>query len=140
VDRMKLAFFYLFMSVGIPSVFYGDECYIEGVSEPEYRAVMRWNEENLVGEFSAWIKIRRSYQALTRGDYRTFLTDVKRGIYGFYRIYKEQKLLILINNSNEEHVISLKGDIVYKNVETMEKAGERVALAAMNGMVLEAVI
>ena len=36
--RMELAFFYLFMGVGVPSVFYGDEVYIEGMKELEYRA------------------------------------------------------------------------------------------------------
>ena len=40
--RMELAFFYLFMGVGVPSVFYGDEVYIEGMKELEYRAAMDW--------------------------------------------------------------------------------------------------
>ncbi len=39
---MELAFFYLFMGVGVPSVFYGDEVYIEGMKELEYRAAMDW--------------------------------------------------------------------------------------------------
>ena len=30
------------MGVGVPSVFYGDEVYIEGMKELEYRAAMDW--------------------------------------------------------------------------------------------------
>ena len=144
VKRMRLAFFYLFMSMGIPSVFYGDECYIEGVSEPEYRAPMRWEEENAVAEFSKWINIRKSYQALTKGEYRSFITDTERGIYGFYRIYGEQRLLILINNSDESHVVKLKDDVldksIYKNIETMEEADDYVTLVEMSGTVYEVVL
>lgn len=143
VKRLRLAFFYLFMSVGIPSVFYGDECYIEGVSESEYRAPMRWETENAFVEFSQWIQIRKSYQALTRGEYRSIIVDADRGIYGFYRIYEKQKILILINNSDEDHEVGLKGDIsesnTYKNIETMEEARDYVTLKAMSGMIYEVV-
>lgn len=142
-NRMRLAFFYLFMSVGIPSVFYGDECYIQGVTEPEYRAPMQWYEKNAAREFARWIKIRKCYQALARGEYRSAIMDAERGIYGFYRIYENQKLLILINNSDEDQVIKLKENNfevnTYRNVETMEETGDSVALAAMSGAVYEVV-
>lgn len=139
-DRMRLAFFYLFMSMGIPSIFYGDECYIEGISESEYRAPMGWEKENMIVEFSRWINIRKSYQALTKGDYRSFIVDAKRGIYGFYRIYEKQKLLILLNNSDEDHVLKLKDDNTYKNIETTEEVRDYVTLTAMSGTVYEVVL
>lgn len=143
VDRMRLAFFYLFMSVGIPSVFYGDECYLEGVTEPEYRAPMRWYEKNATREFARWIKIRKFYQALTKGEYRTAITDTEHGIYGFYRIYENQKLLILMNNSDEDYVVRLKENNfeanIYRNVETMEETEDVVALTAMSGAVYEVI-
>ena len=143
VKRMRLAYFYLFMSMGIPSVFYGDESYIEGVSELEYRAPMRWEEENAVAEFSKWIHIRKSYAALTKGEYRSFIMDVARGIYGFYRIYEEQRLLIMINNSDESHVVKIKDDTlngnIYKNIETMEEVDDYVTLKEMSGTVYEIV-
>ncbi|MBQ7360025.1 MAG: glycoside hydrolase family 13 protein [Lachnospiraceae bacterium] len=141
LERMRLAFFYLFMSVGIPSVFYGDECFVEGISEPEYRAPMRWESENAFAEFSQWIKIRKSYRALAKGEYRSAFVDAERGIYGFYRIYEEQKLLILMNNSDEDHVIDLKEVLsnrnIYKNVQTMEETEDFVTLTAMSGAVYE---
>lgn len=142
-NRMRLAFFYLFMSVGIPSVFYGDECYIQGVTEPEYRAPMQWYGENTSKEFARWIKIRKCYQALTKGEYRSAIRDEERGIYGFYRIYENQKLLILINNSDEEQVVHLKendfGKNRYRNVETMEETGDCILLATMSGAVYEVI-
>ncbi len=139
--RMRLAYFYLFMSLGIPSIFYGDESYIEGVSEPEYRAPMRWEGNNAVAEFSKWINIRKSYSALTKGEYRSYIMDVARGIYGFYRIYEKQRLLILINNSNEVHEVNIKDDTlkgnIYKNIETMEEVDDYVTLKEMSGTIYE---
>ena len=42
-DRLKLAFFYMMTAPGIPSVFYGDEVYMTGEKESEYRAPFPWN-------------------------------------------------------------------------------------------------
>ena len=140
-ERMKLAFFYLFMSIGVPSVFYGDECYIEGATEPEYRAPMEWEKENLLTDFSKWINIRKTYSAITKGEYRSAILDKERGIYGFYRIHENQKLLILINNSDEDRVINFEKDYLDSNtyiyIETMEVVGESVLLSALSGIVYE---
>ena len=38
-------------AVGIPSVFYGDECGITGITEPEYRKTMQWGCEDSLIEF-----------------------------------------------------------------------------------------
>lgn len=43
MDRWKAAFVFLMMSPGVPSVFYGDELGISGITENEYRAAMPWN-------------------------------------------------------------------------------------------------
>lgn len=42
IEKLKLAATYMMTCVGIPSIFYGDECAIEGVTEPEYRKEMPW--------------------------------------------------------------------------------------------------
>lgn len=98
--RMELAFFYLFMGTGIPSVFYGDEYYIEGTAELEYRRAMPWGAIEGCGKsFSTWIGLRRKYEALRRGRYVSVLCDDERGCYGFLRVYKDEMLLVLLNNS-----------------------------------------
>lgn len=42
MDKWKAAFVFLMMSPGVPSVFYGDELGISGITESEYRAAMPW--------------------------------------------------------------------------------------------------
>lgn len=112
-ECLRLAMFFLFMSVGIPSVFYGDEKYLAGETEPEYRQGMRWDEtelpgpsktenapsqEDLPGLLSQWNALRREHPALCRGSYRTVRRDDAAGVYGFLRGTGEETLLILLNN------------------------------------------
>jgi glycosidase len=105
--RMELAFFYLFTSVGIPSVFYGDERYLAGVEEPEYRQAMPWDsEDTCYAQFRKWILARKEHPALSHGDYQTVYTDDSHGVYGFLRAAKEESLLVLLNNSDGEQKVS----------------------------------
>lgn len=117
--RMELAFFYLFMSVGIPSVFYGDEHYLMGVEEPEYRQAMPWNfGANCYDKFSKWITLRRKHPALTRGSYCTLLTDDVREIYAFEREYAGDSVIVVLNNSKEPQDIDIAG--LHVHLEAMQ--------------------
>lgn len=99
--RMELAFFYLFMSCGIPSVFYGDEYYIEGSGEAEYRQAMPWGkEENACGKFKEWIGLRKNHSALRNGRYITKYCDDAKGIYCFERKNEMETVTITLNNSD----------------------------------------
>ena len=61
--------------------------------------------------------------ALQRGNYRTFLVDDEKGIYGFTRESKEEKVLVLINNGCVEQRISLED-------------GREVVCSAMQGKIV----
>ncbi len=108
IRKLELATFYLLMAPGIPSIFYGDEGFITGSTEPEYRAAMPW--DNLNPDFSdklrSWIKIRKDHPALRYGDYKCIRTDAE-GLYIFARECKEERVLILINNSDKEKIVTL---------------------------------
>lgn len=101
-ENLRLAFFYLFMSVGIPSVFYGDEVYLEGETEPEYRQPMRWQGDNFREEIRQWITLRKEHPALRRGSMRTVLVQDDTGVYGFVREDGSETILVLLNNGGEE--------------------------------------
>lgn len=138
--KMELAFFYLFMGVGVPSVFYGDECYIEGVAECEYRRAMPWGQSDSCSDkFQKWIGIRKEHPALRHGGYRSVYCDDATGCYGFLRECKEERLLILINNSGSE--VGLKRDEQdtreLTELLTGQGAGEEIVLAAMSGAVYQ---
>lgn len=139
-QKMELAFFYLFMGVGVPSVFYGDECYIEGVAECEYRRAMPWDQSDTCSEqFQKWITLRREHPAIRRGSYRSVYCDDETGCYGFFRECEEECLLILVNNGIEEVV--LKRDVqetrALTDLLTGQPVGEEIRLAAMSGKVCQ---
>ncbi len=123
IKRMELAFFYLFMGVGVPSVFYGDECYMEGIRECEYRKAMPWDEKNTcIKQFQTWIRLRKEHVALRRGNYRSVYCDDVSGCYGFLRECEDERLLILINNNIEKSM--LKSDILKRQELTNLLTGQ----------------
>ncbi len=62
-EKWRLAFLYLFMTPGIPSVFYGDEKKICGMKEWEYRQPMPWQSrmEEAEAFVQEVIRIRNEY-------------------------------------------------------------------------------
>ena len=107
--RMELAFFYLFMSYGIPSVFYGDEMYVEGTTEPEYRAHMPWDrKEHCFQKFKEWIALRKKHSALRNGTYRSYKIDDDKNFYAFQREDEKECVLICINNGDEDYFLEEK--------------------------------
>lgn len=105
--KLELAFFYLIMGVGIPSIFYGDECYIDGVTEPEYRQRMRWNtKEAFYQRLSEWIAFRQEHSAIRDGKYITLLCDDENEVYGFARENEEERIEIYVNNSNKSYELA----------------------------------
>ena len=116
--RMRLAFFYLIMGYGIPSIFYGDEYYLDGYKESEYRQPMPWlKPDNAYEDFKRWISFRHENSAIRNGSYKTVLTDDDNRVYAFARENKEQKIVIVINNSDKPYLMSKDLIGVEKDIE-----------------------
>lgn len=141
-NKLMLATFYLVMAPGIPSVFYGDECFIEGVTESEYRSPMAWDKAG--GDFSfdinKWISIRENSDAIKMGDYKGLYAD-EDGLYIFSRAYNGKSVYVVINNSDVKRLIRIeemaclnKGLI---NLVTGEGFEGDLMLDAYSGLVLE---
>ena len=134
---MQLAFFYLFMGYGIPSVFYGDEYYIEGTTEPEYRKAMPWQQEESAGElFREWILLRKKHSAIRQGRYLTILCEDEPGIYVFCRADEKETVPVILNNSEKDFSA---GEEFWEKVEA--KLGSRLSqkpakIPAFTGKVL----
>lgn len=138
IKKMELAFFYLFMGVGVPSVFYGDECYIDGVKENEYRKAMPWDQNHTcIKQFQTWIRLRKEHVALRRGNYRSVYCDDASGCYGFLRECEEECLLILINNGTEKVVLKrdIQNEQSLMNLLTGQEEKSDLVLEAMSGAV-----
>ncbi len=92
---MKLAVLFQMTFVGIPSVFYGDEMGLHGLLEDEYRRPMVFKPENQ-GFFAFYkkaIALRRSHEALRRGDFR--ILSAQKGSRLF--VYSRDHITIAIN-------------------------------------------
>lgn len=122
--RLLLAMFYLIMGYGIPSVFYGDERYVEGDTEPEYRKGMPWEEgEHFCIALQEWIELRHRHSALREGSYEAVVCDDAAAIYGFARRNREETVFILLNNGDSDFAC---GDLFWQEAE--RKLGGTVLL------------
>ncbi|MBD5466553.1 MAG: alpha-glycosidase [Lachnospiraceae bacterium] len=99
--RYKLAVLFQMTFPGIPSVFYGDEKGISGISEEEYRAPMKWDkkEDKLFSFFKKAIWMRRDHTALRQGEYRTVHAAHGSGLYLYARETDSDKIIIAMNVS-----------------------------------------
>lgn len=106
IRRWKLALLFLMLFPGVPSLFYGDEQGIAGITESEYRKPMRWdhpvgNQEEFVRQV---IKIRKEYT-----DYQSSYqhNSMKEGscLFSFTRTGRKGIILIYLNAGEQEEYI-----------------------------------
>jgi len=142
IEKLKLAATYMMTCVGIPSIFYGDECAIEGVTEPEYRKEMPWkyvvNMTELYSYYMKLIRIRNSEVVLRRGSYKTVLTD-DTGLYVFVRSLGEEKIYVVFNNSNNDKKCDLSeyvGDSAYELIRGYV-TGKEFRVSAKSAMIIK---
>ena len=116
--------------VGAPMIYYGDEVGMWGGNDPDCRKPMVWDDieyENeiynadrslhepdkveinlqLIEHYKKLIDIRNENPALQLGSFKTLLTDDKNSLIIFERDFEGEKLIIVINNSNNEQIIDI---------------------------------
>lgn len=106
----------LYTLPGVPSLYYGSEFGIEGekergsddslrpaISYEEYRKVTQNND--LTGLIKRLGEIRQGVKALSYGDYQELL--LTNGQYAFARSCQDQAVLVTVNNSDEDVVLTL---------------------------------
>jgi len=114
--RYKLAVIFQMMYIGVPSIYYGDEQMIMGIQELDYRKPMEWCMDNeLYVFYKKIIDIRKTYKAITHGDYNTLgILKHSKG-YAFERYYKNQRIQVFLNASADEIALAssdLSGTII----------------------------
>lgn len=112
--KLKMAVFFLMTAPGVPSVFYGDECCLSGITESEYRQPMQWDciNDDMTEFFRHCITARNNHIELRRGNYRTVLTDDEKKIYMFERSYQDITSKITIDISRKTCSISYNDETV----------------------------
>lgn len=99
--KYRLALLFQFTFPGMPSVFYGDECGIEGILEDDYRAPMIWDRAYPLQDFlRELLSLRGREEALRSGAYRTVLAERGSRVYGYERYTADSCLRVILNLEN----------------------------------------
>ena len=116
-DRMELAIVFQMSFVGMPSIFYGDEKGLMGLSEPEYRQAMDFDREDALEDvYRRLIRLRQEQPALRYGEFRT--DEAKGGLYCYERSYENQTIRVTLNAGTEAFAISTSAiPLLQKNYE-----------------------
>jgi cyclomaltodextrinase / maltogenic alpha-amylase / neopullulanase len=114
LDKLKLAYLFLFAYPGAPAVYYGDEIGLTGGKDPECRGAFPWENETWNIELRGWVKTliswRKNLSALRRGSYRAILADDRRSCFAFVRSLGDQKILVIMNASSTRRRLKIPVD------------------------------
>lgn len=109
--RMGRALAFLFTSVGVPCVYYGDEVGLDGEFDPYNRKCMEWapdkQDRTLFELVKGLIRIRKQYACLRTGTLRFRQADSGSGLLVFERRLGEQAVLVAIHNGGNEAEVCL---------------------------------
>ena len=110
-ELIKPSVIFQFTYLGAPSIYYGDEVGVEGGKDPDCRRPMIWDEDKqnkeLLSLYKKMIEIRNGYPALQKGSFRILFTDDKQKFLVFEREYQGQRVISIINNSNEPYSLEI---------------------------------
>ncbi len=108
-EMVKLAVATQMTFEGIPYIYYGDEAGLSGGTDPDNRRTYPWKneDEDMIEFYKDSINTRKQYNALTNGD-TDFIINNDDDIFSYIRFNDNgEKILILINRSNEEKNINI---------------------------------
>ena len=121
-EKLKLAFSLLMTVRGIPQIYTGDEIGMEGGSDPDNRRDFPGgfpddprnafvpegrtaDEQEIFSHLQGLLRLRRAHPALRRGHHWHLEWD--ETFYAFVRETPEERLLVVLNNSNHPRHIRL---------------------------------
>ena len=108
--QLLFATFLQFTLPGIPSVYYGDEVGLDGLSDPYCRKTYPYGKEDfeILSFYKELSKIRKN----NKEDFSSNFSHIESD-YGFY-VYKRGNLICGINLSNEDKFLKLENEeIIY---------------------------
>ena len=97
--RIRIMFEAQMLFPGVPSVYYGDEAGLEGLTDPYNRATFPWGKvnEDIFGAFKFAADLRREYDVLKNGSFRCEAPETE--LYLQIRENKEEKIIFCMNAS-----------------------------------------
>ncbi len=150
LSALQLGWLLLFTFPGAPCIYYGDEIGMEGGRDPECRKTFNWDEDTWNKPLGSYLKslaaLRKEHAALRRGTYKRLYTV--GGLYAFARELDADKLVIVVNASDQVQSCELPADaldaadggleVIFgkAGIEALGNQNQRVELAPRSGCVL----
>ncbi|MDO8549949.1 MAG: cyclomaltodextrinase C-terminal domain-containing protein, partial [Ignavibacteria bacterium] len=131
--RFKMIMTFLLTTRGIPQIYYGTEIGLKGGkghgairedfpggfpddNRNAFTSSERTASENeLFNFFKEILKVRKKYNALSLG--RLVHYSLENEVYFYFRIYNNEKILVVLNNSEKKQNIKLPDEEFLKNVK-----------------------
>jgi glycosidase len=130
---LKIATIMQYTVMGIPTVFYGDECGVEGMKDPYCRPPYPWGKEDLsLLEWYQKLGDLRNHKALVNGDMKIIYAENSVLIYE--REKDGDKVVVAINRSLEDFTFVLEKNMC--NFETNEYLSGKVTICPGEAIVL----
>lgn len=152
--------------IGAPLLYYGTEAGMWGTDDPDNRKPMLWediayenekthplkgksrpNDENkfdaeLFDYYRSLIAVRKANPALKLGTFKVLQTTLNDDTFGFVRVHKDQKLLVVFNRADFENAVELGStgelkDIISKEIFESIDGISRIPLKAKSFRILE---
>jgi len=133
IARFKMIMTFLLTTRGIPQIYYGTEIGLKGGkghgviredfpggfpddNRNAFTSSERTALENeLLNFFKEILKVRKKYNALSLG--RLVHYSLENEVYFYFRIYNNEKILVVLNNSEKKQNIKLPDEEFLKNVK-----------------------
>jgi len=145
--------------VGAPLIYYGDEAGMWGGDDPDCRKPMLWadlkfeNESahpfgkhrtsdknefdsDLFAYYKTLVSLRRGYEALSVGDFASLLTDDGKNVYVFLRSWRDEHVIVALNNSKSKQELDLSLSIQSPRWHSLLNSGSLSLLNAKLHIVL----
>lgn len=121
LEKVKLAFLFLFACPGAPAIYYGDEVGLEGGKDPDCRRAFPWEPSKWKGDLRPWLQAliaaRKGRACLRRGEY-LHLGAGESGWYAFARCLGEDKVAFVMNASQAEARVEVPVASLWRDGQT----------------------
>lgn len=114
-DKVLIMYLIMFMYIGVPMIYYGDEIAMEGKNDPDCRRGFNWDEKkwdiNFHKKIKEIIKLKKIKEII---DGEISISE-KKGLLEIKRYINDKYILAYINLSNDKMIYEVKGTLLISN-------------------------